>query len=167
MPAGCAQSYPSGHAAYSHMTGAACCWYLSGRLGVLGAGLLPAGTAPPTAAEAAQRPGQFVRCVVALLPVALATFVATTRLTDGVHHFSDVNAGTFIGVVAGTLCYHLNFHAFWSGAAVCWHQPRARGAVAARTAAAAELLLEPVASATPLGGVATPHVMLDVRKEED
>jgi hypothetical protein len=39
----------------------------------------------------------------------VATYVAATRLTDYVHHFSDVNAGSFIGLMCGSACYHLHF----------------------------------------------------------
>jgi membrane-associated phospholipid phosphatase len=90
-------SYPSGHAAYSHTSGAACFWYLASRLRVFRAG----DDAPTRFA--------FAALMLAVAPVGLATYVGTTRLTDYRHHFSDVNAGTFIGIVAGTLCYCLNF----------------------------------------------------------
>ena len=110
-------SYPSGHAAYSHTSGSCCFWYLAGRLGVLGSGL---------SADAQPARLQFLRLLGAAMPVGLATFVATSRITDGVHHFSDVNAGTFLGLSCGTLCYHLHFHPFWTGGRVQHHCPRTR-----------------------------------------
>ena len=93
-------SYPSGHAAYSHASGAVCFWWLAARLGLFGA--------VPVAPSSASLP-TFARLLVALAPVGLATFIATTRLTDYVHHFSDVNAGSFIGMACGTACYHLHY----------------------------------------------------------
>jgi membrane-associated phospholipid phosphatase len=91
-------SYPSGHAAYSHTSGAACFWYLASRMRIFRAG----GDDAPTRFA-------FAALMLAVAPVGLATYIGTTRLTDYRHHFSDVNAGTFIGIVAGTLCYALNF----------------------------------------------------------
>lgn len=88
-------SYPSGHAAYSHTSGAVCFWYLASVLGVF----------------AGRSRASFALLVVAVAPVGLATYIGTTRLTDYRHHFSDVNAGTFIGLASGTLCYFLHFRA--------------------------------------------------------
>ena len=123
-------SYPSGHAAYSHTSGAVCFWYLAGRLAVLPP---HSGSSVPSVWAGGQvGGGQFFRLLVSLLPVGLATFIATTRLTDGVHHFSDVNAGTFIGIVCGTLSFHLNYNSVWTGGDS--HCPRVRIAEEACTA---------------------------------
>ncbi len=92
-------SYPSGHAAYSHGSGAVCAWYLAARLRVC--------------ASAATH-AQFARLMVAAAPVGLATAIAATRLTDYRHHFSDVNAGAMIGTAAGSACYFLHFAPDWA-----------------------------------------------------
>jgi membrane-associated phospholipid phosphatase len=115
-------SYPSGHAAYSHTSGAVCFWYLAGRLAVVPPHGDASGSSVWTGGKVGH--GQFLRLLVALMPVGLATYIATTRLTDGVHHFSDVNAGTFIGLCCGTICYHLNYASVWSGGDA--HGPRVR-----------------------------------------
>jgi membrane-associated phospholipid phosphatase len=91
-------SYPSGHAAYSHTSGAVCFCWLCGRLGVFGA-----------CAESPRVP-LFLRLLLALSPVGLATYIGTTRITDYVHHVSDVNAGSFIGLACGVLCYLLHYN---------------------------------------------------------
>ena len=115
-------SYPSGHAAYSHTSGAVCFWYIAGRLAVMPPHDDASGSRVWTGGKIGR--GQFLRLLVSLMPVGLATYIATTRLTDGVHHFSDVNAGTFIGLCCGSICYHLNYSSVWTGGAA--HGPRVR-----------------------------------------
>ena len=90
-------SYPSGHAAYSHCAGAVCFWWLAHRLAVFRSRRAESDVLP-----------SFARLLVAVAPVGVATYVSTTRLTDYVHHFSDVNAGVFIGICSGTATYFLN-----------------------------------------------------------
>lgn len=119
-------SYPSGHAAYSHMAGAVCFWWLAGRLGVVGAGLQPGQRTRTLWTGGPSERFQMLRLLVALMPVGLATYIATTRLTDGVHHFSDVNAGTFIGLCCGSIAFHLNYSAYWASPGAV-HGPRVRG----------------------------------------
>jgi membrane-associated phospholipid phosphatase len=112
-------SYPSGHAAYSHSSGAVCFWYAAARL----------------RAFRADAHAQLPRLLLAAAPVGLATAIAATRLTDYRHNFSDVNAGTFIGLVAGTACFHLHF---------CWAAPlRAASAEEAAHAARAMAHVRP------------------------
>ncbi len=123
-------SYPSGHAAYSHAAGAACFWYLAARLRVFCAvHRLSAADAPPRLL--------FARLVLATAPVGLATAIGTTRLTDYRHNFSDVNAGTVIGLTAGTACYFLNFALPGSAVADGQHA-RARRALGRWAVAASE-----------------------------
>jgi diacylglycerol diphosphate phosphatase/phosphatidate phosphatase len=118
-------SYPSGHAAYSHAAGAACFWYLTARLRVF----CSSADAPPRLL--------FARLVLATAPVGLATAIGTTRLTDYRHNFSDVNAGTVIGLAAGSACYFLNF-ALPGSVAADGQQARARRALGRWAVAASE-----------------------------
>jgi len=87
-------SYPSGHAAYSHSSAAVTACHLAARLAVF--------SSPPPRF-------QYARLLLAAGPLAVAAFVAASRLTDHVHHFSDVNAGAFIGLACGVASYHLHF----------------------------------------------------------
>lgn len=51
----------------------------------------------------------FAVAVLCLLPLALAAFVAATRITDYKHAPADVNAGAALGLLCGTFGYLLNF----------------------------------------------------------
>lgn len=53
--------------------------------------------------------GAYPKLLLCLVPIMLATWVGCTRLTDFKHHFSDVNAGAFIGISSGLVAYCLNF----------------------------------------------------------
>lgn len=87
-------SYPSGHAAYSHASAAVTACHLAARLAVFA-------TPQPRLL--------YARLLLAASPLAVAAYVAASRLTDHVHHYSDVNAGTFIGLACGVASYHLHF----------------------------------------------------------
>ncbi|GAX83367.1 hypothetical protein CEUSTIGMA_g10792.t1 [Chlamydomonas eustigma] len=87
------QSYPSGHSAYMFSTMTVVSLFLIGKLGVMSS---------PTK-------GQFPLALVCLIPVALATFVAVTRIYDYKHAPADVNAGCFIGFLSGAFAYFLNY----------------------------------------------------------
>ena len=86
------QSYPSGHAAYMFLAMSITTLYLLGRTKVL----------------ARPRAGNFAVSFLCLAPVVLATFVAVTRPANHKHHFSDINAGMFIGLATGLFAYLLN-----------------------------------------------------------
>jgi membrane-associated phospholipid phosphatase len=87
------QSYPSGHAAYMFLSMTITTLYLLGHSRVF----------------ARPRPGNFIVAFFCLAPVVLATFVAVTRPANHRHHFSDINAGMFVGLATGTFAYLLNF----------------------------------------------------------
>jgi membrane-associated phospholipid phosphatase len=87
------QSYPSGHAAYMFLAMTITTLYLLGRTKVF----------------ACPRPGNFALSFLCLAPVVLATFVAVTRPANHKHHFSDINAGMFIGLATGLFAYLLNY----------------------------------------------------------
>lgn len=85
-------SYPSGHAAYTFLSCTILSLYLCGKLKLFSSG----------------KPS-FAKGLLLCSPMALATFVAMTRITDYKHNPSDVNAGGFIGILCGTFCYFLNY----------------------------------------------------------
>ncbi|GMH33799.1 hypothetical protein BSKO_01633 [Bryopsis sp. KO-2023] len=86
-------SYPSGHAGYSFACMTVLSWYLIGKLKLLNK----------------SHKGQFPLFVLSLLPIGLAAYIAATRLVDYRHDFADVNAGSFIGLVCGSLAYFQNY----------------------------------------------------------
>lgn len=93
-------AYPSGHAAYSFCAATVMMLYIWGKLQVF------------SSASATGRLGKvplFSRAVLGLLPVVGAGFIAATRLTDYRHDFSDVNMGSAIGIICGSIGYFLNF----------------------------------------------------------
>ncbi|KAF5836970.1 phosphatidic acid phosphatase type 2/haloperoxidase [Dunaliella salina] len=91
-------SYPSGHTAYTFSSATVVALWLCGKLQVF------------------SRPSQalYLKLLLCSMPLWLATFVACTRITDYKHDFSDVNAGSFIGIVSGFVGYSLNFHSLFS-----------------------------------------------------
>ena len=91
------QSYPSGHAAYMFLSMSITTLYLLGHTRVF---------AVPTR-------GNFAVAFFCLAPVILATFVAVTRPANHRHHFSDINAGMFIGLATGIFAYLLNFESIF------------------------------------------------------
>ena len=53
--------------------------------------------------------GAFPLTLVCLAPIVLATVVAVSRPYDYRHHFSDINAGMFVGLSTGMFAYLLNY----------------------------------------------------------
>ncbi|GFR51605.1 hypothetical protein Agub_g14029 [Astrephomene gubernaculifera] len=101
-------SYPSGHSAYMFFSMTVVSLYLLGKLEVM------------------HRPSQplFLKCILAVGPLALATFVAVSRIADYKHHPSDVNAGCFIGTLCGAFAYFLNYPSLFDSASA---HPKRRG----------------------------------------
>ncbi len=91
------QSYPSGHAAYMFLAMSITSLFLLGRTKVF----------------ARPRAGNFAVAFVCLAPVILATFVAVSRPANHRHHFSDINAGMFIGLATGLFAYLLNYESLF------------------------------------------------------
>ena len=92
------QSYPSGHAAYMFLSMSITTLYLLGHCRAL--------ARPPSRGE---RFGRFTPAFLCLAPVVLAAFVAVTRPANYYHHYSDIDAGMFIGLATGAFAYLLNF----------------------------------------------------------
>ncbi|EFJ45779.1 hypothetical protein VOLCADRAFT_121142 [Volvox carteri f. nagariensis] len=101
-------SYPSGHSAYMFFSMTVLSLYLLGKLQLL------------------SRPSQllFLKSVLALAPLALALFVAVSRIADYKHSPADVNAGCFIGMLCGGFAYFLNYPSLFSPDSA---EPRRRG----------------------------------------
>jgi membrane-associated phospholipid phosphatase len=51
------------------------------------------------------RNGELWWVFVRLIPIFVAIFIAATRITDYMHHVSDVVAGTIIGIGVGTIFF--------------------------------------------------------------
>ncbi|KAG2488392.1 hypothetical protein HYH03_013078 [Edaphochlamys debaryana] len=113
-------SYPSGHSAYIFFSMTIVTLYVVGK------------------AELLHRPSQllFLKMVCAIAPMALAAFVAVSRIADYKHAPADVNAGCFIGVACGLVAYFLNYNSPFDEESAL---PKRRGqaAVVARAASVA------------------------------
>lgn len=44
--------------------------------------------------------------IIVGIPVYLATYISCTRITDYMHHYSDVNAGIMIGTLFAVVSFH-------------------------------------------------------------
>ncbi|KXZ45577.1 hypothetical protein GPECTOR_53g163 [Gonium pectorale] len=110
-------SYPSGHSAYMFFSMTVVSLYLVGKLELL------------------HRPSQllFLKAVLVVAPLALATFVAVSRIADYKHNPADVNAGCYIGMACGAFAYFLNYPSLFDPTSGL---PKRRGAAAERAAAA-------------------------------
>lgn len=91
-------AYPSGHAAEFFAVGTVLSLYFMGRARLLDA------TAPLRRAG-----GHLATAAVCLLPLAVATVVAMSRVAGYRHDFSDINAGAGLGFLCGWFAYLLNF----------------------------------------------------------
>ncbi|KAK7197953.1 phosphatidic acid phosphatase protein-like protein [Novymonas esmeraldas] len=55
------------------------------------------------------RHASFARLMVCLLPLAVSTMCAVSRTRDNKHHFSDIIAGSLIGIASALLAFHGSF----------------------------------------------------------
>ncbi|GET88028.1 phosphatidic acid phosphatase, putative [Leishmania tarentolae] len=55
------------------------------------------------------RHGSFTRLIFCLLPITISLMCAVSRTRDNKHHFSDVVAGSLIGIVSAFLAFHSSF----------------------------------------------------------
>lgn len=85
------QSFPSGHASYTFAGMSYLCFVLSRKTLLF------------------SHPARPFKLVFVLLPLAIATFVAVSRVTDYKHHWEDVVAGSLLGVVFAVLSF-MQFH---------------------------------------------------------
>lgn len=89
-------SFPSGHSSLSWCGMIVLVWFLLRRR--------------------PSRGGKIHIFVCAVLPLAFATFVASSRIVDHWHHVSDVLTGVLIGCLSGTIGFHVH-HSTPSGGA--------------------------------------------------
>jgi len=86
-------SFPSGHSSSSFAAGIFVSLYLMGKLGLFRHG----------------HSTSLWKAMICLSPLAVSFFVACSRLYDYHHNFSDVIAGSVIGLCFGTFAYHLHY----------------------------------------------------------
>lgn len=103
------QSYPSGHASLSFSSMLTVSLYCFGKTQAIAVG-----------------PGRLIAVLGCLSFVALAGFVACSRLVDYRHHPADINAGAGMGSAFALVFYHMYFPPVWQPYS---HAPR--GSVAA------------------------------------
>lgn len=87
------QSFPSGHSSTMFAGMSVLSWYLAGKFGTF-----------------TKHGGHALRVAGSLWPLWIAAFVAVSRTRDYHHNFSDILAGTLIGLVAGTVAYFSYWH---------------------------------------------------------
>lgn len=87
------QSFPSGHSSIAFAGMVFLSLWLSGKTGLF-----------------RHHGGTSWKAVVALIPIAIATTVAVSRVVDYHHNFSDILAGSLLGSAMAIFCYLLNYH---------------------------------------------------------
>ncbi|XP_039012588.1 lipid phosphate phosphatase 2-like [Hibiscus syriacus] len=85
------KSFPSGHSSWSFAGLGFLSLYLSGKIKVL------------------DRQGHIAKLCIIVLPLLAASLVAVSRVDDYWHHWNDVFAGGFLGLVVATFCYRQFF----------------------------------------------------------
>ncbi|XVE84888.1 hypothetical protein DITRI_Ditri17bG0048000 [Diplodiscus trichospermus] len=85
------KSFPSGHASWSFAGLGFLSLYLSGKIKVF------------------DRQGHIAKLCVVVLPLLVASLVAISRVDDYWHHWNDVFAGGFLGLVVAAFCYRQFF----------------------------------------------------------
>ncbi|KAK9024275.1 hypothetical protein V6N11_004444 [Hibiscus sabdariffa] len=85
------KSFPSGHASWSFAGLGFLSLYLSGKVKVF------------------DRKGHIAKLCIVLLPLLAASLVAISRVDDYWHHWNDVFAGGFLGLVVAAFCYRQFF----------------------------------------------------------
>lgn len=91
-------SFPSGHAASTFTAMLFVSLYLAGKLRIFNS----------------RQQGTFARLILVLAPLSIAFFVAISRTMDYHHHFSDIIAGSVIGVACAICGYFLHYPSLFS-----------------------------------------------------
>ncbi|XP_026660852.2 lipid phosphate phosphatase 2-like isoform X2 [Phoenix dactylifera] len=81
------KSFPSGHSSWSFAGLGFLAWYLSGKI------------------RAFDCRGHVAKLCIVLLPLLSATLIAISRVDDYWHHWQDVFAGGFLGLIVASFCY--------------------------------------------------------------
>lgn len=84
------KSFPSGHSACAFSGFGFLSFYLAGKLGLL----------------AKDRGGQMYKSIIVMLPCLSAFAIAVTRVRDYHHNYSDIMAGSIIGLMCGAGSYY-------------------------------------------------------------
>ncbi|GAA0185670.1 phosphatase [Lithospermum erythrorhizon] len=87
------KSFPSGHSSWSFAGLGYLGWYLCGKI------------------RAFDRRGHSAKLTIVLIPYLFAALVAVSRVDDYWHHWTDVVAGSLIGIGVSSVCY-LQFFPF-------------------------------------------------------
>ncbi|KAL3662593.1 hypothetical protein V7S43_012445 [Phytophthora oleae] len=99
------KSFPSGHASFAWSTMLVLTLYLLGRSRIN----------CKNRSESAIRGGRkMLKLVLCFVPSFVAAWVATTRSIDNWHHYSDILAGSIIGVVSACVAYSYNYGSVFS-----------------------------------------------------
>ncbi|CAL9087665.1 unnamed protein product [Musa textilis] len=81
------KSFPSGHSSWSFAGLGFLAWYLAGKI------------------QAFDHRGHVAKLCIVFLPLLCASLVAISRVDDYWHHWQDVFAGGFLGLVVSSFCY--------------------------------------------------------------
>ncbi|KAH0464010.1 hypothetical protein IEQ34_006796 [Dendrobium chrysotoxum] len=81
------KSFPSGHSSWSFAGLGFFAWYLAGKI------------------KAFDRRGHVAKLCIVFLPILCASLIAISRVDDYWHHWQDVFAGGFLGLVVASFCY--------------------------------------------------------------
>lgn len=81
------KSFPSGHSSWSFAGLGFLAWYLAGKIRVF------------------DQRGHVAKLCLIFLPLLAASLVAISRVDDYWHHWQDVFAGGFLGLVVASFCY--------------------------------------------------------------
>eukprot|EP01095_Lingulamoeba_sp_RSL-Kostka_P002164 TRINITY_DN13054_c0_g1_i1.p1 TRINITY_DN13054_c0_g1~~TRINITY_DN13054_c0_g1_i1.p1 ORF type:complete len:333 (+),score=57.00 TRINITY_DN13054_c0_g1_i1:24-1022(+) len=90
-------SFPSGHASSSFSGLFVLSLYLSGKLKLFH-----------------PKDGQLYKLIICLIPFGIAGFIAISRTRDYRHNFSDILAGSLLGIFSSIIAYFLNYHSLLS-----------------------------------------------------
>ncbi|OQS03833.1 phosphatidic acid phosphatase [Thraustotheca clavata] len=96
------KSFPSGHSSTAFSTLFFLTLYLFGRFKVVD--IKKVGTSSYGRHYTAS-----IKFFLAMLPTILAVWIAVTRSMDNWHHYSDIAAGAFIGIISAILAYTYNY----------------------------------------------------------
>eukprot|EP00761_Pharyngomonas_kirbyi_P003029 gb/GECH01003033.1/.p1 GENE.gb/GECH01003033.1/~~gb/GECH01003033.1/.p1 ORF type:complete len:296 (+),score=37.66 gb/GECH01003033.1/:1-888(+) len=108
------KSFPSGHSSVSFCGMTFLSLYLAGKLHLM-----------------SRHGGEFWKAVIVGIPEMIAGFVAVSRTMDYHHHFSDIIAGTLIGISCSVVFYLMNYtHEPGSDDVLCIGSPKYRRPVA-------------------------------------
>eukprot|EP01132_Coremiostelium_polycephalum_P002693 gene2693-3342_t len=90
-------SFPSGHSSLSFATMTFLSFYICGKIKIF-----------------RKEGGAMWKVLLVLIPFAISSFVAVSRTRDYHHDFSDITAGSFIGLAIGVFIYFMNFNSLFS-----------------------------------------------------